>query len=183
MRCLLASVLALVALVPADVGAAMAQTTASIQRGPSGLPLPRFVSLKAERVNMRVGPGREYAVAWRYMKSGLPLEIIQEYDNWRRVRDADGDTGWIHGSLLSGTRTAIATPWRNADDAEDVVTLYRESRAGAEAVALLQPGVLGRIESCDGAWCQMEIRHLDRTIAGFVAQADLWGAYPEEVIE
>ena len=168
---------------PADGGMAFAQTTGSIQRGPSGLPLPRFVSLKAERVNMRVGPGREYAVAWRYMKSGLPLEIIQEYDNWRRVRDADGDTGWIHGSLLSGARTAIATPWRSADAAEDVVTLYRDGRAGAEAVALLQPGVLGSIESCDGAWCELEVRHGERTISGFVAQADLWGAYPDEVIE
>ncbi len=188
MRGLVLIVLALVApvlmvLAPAGHGVALGQTTGSIQRGPSGLPLPRFVSLKAERVNMRVGPGREYAVAWRYMKSGLPLEIIQEYDNWRRVRDADGDTGWIHGSLLSGSRTAIATPWRNVDDAENVVTLYRDGRSGAAEIAHLQPGVVGRIEACDGAWCEIEVRHQERTITGFVAQADLWGAYPEEVIE
>lgn len=183
MRKLLIAVLSLSIVPLADAVPAFSQTTGSVSRGPSGLPLPRFVSLKAERVNMRVGPGKEYAVAWRYMKSGLPLEIIQEYDNWRRVRDAQGDTGWIHGSLLSGTRTAIATPWRNADDADDVITLYREQRAGAAAVAHLQPGVIGRIERCDGAWCELEVRHEDRTLRGFTAQADLWGAYPDEVIE
>ena len=163
--------------------AALAQTSSSISRGPSGLPLPRFVSLKAERVNMRVGPGKEYAVAWRYMKAGLPLEVIQEYDNWRRVRDSAGDTGWIHGSLLSGARTVIATPWRNARDARNVITLYREPRAGAVAVAMLQPGVVGKVARCDGAWCEVEVLHGDRTLRGFTAQADLWGAYPDEVIE
>lgn len=162
---------------------AAAQTTSSISRGPSGLPLPRFVSLRAERVNMRVGPGKEYAVAWRYMKPGLPLEVIQEYDNWRRVRDADGDTGWIHGSLLSGSRTAIATPWRNAEDARSVVKLYDEARAGATLLADLQPGVLGKIEGCDGAWCALEVRYKGRILDGFVAQADLWGAYPDEIID
>ena len=162
---------------------ALAQTVSSISRGPSGLPLPRFVSLKAERVNMRVGPGKQYAVTWRYMKSGLPLEVIQEYDNWRRVRDSQGDMGWIHGSLLSGTRTAIATPWRNARDARNAITLYRQARAGADAVAILQPGVVGKIETCDGAWCALEIRHQDRVLRGFTAQADLWGAYPDEVID
>ena len=183
MRPILLAILSL-ALVPlADVAPAFAQTTGSIARGPSGLPLPRFVSLKAERVNMRVGPGKEYAVAWRFMKSGLPLEVIQEYDNWRRVRDADGDTGWIHGSLLSGKRTAIATPWRNASDEGGVITVYRDSRAGADVVARLQPGVVGEIEGCDGAWCEIEVRHQDRTLSGFVAQVDLWGAYPDEVID
>ncbi|WP_306117372.1 MULTISPECIES: SH3 domain-containing protein [unclassified Roseitalea] len=182
-KLLIAFMMSLLLFPAAWTEASWAQTTGSISRGPSGLPLPRFVSLKAERVNMRVGPGKQYAVAYRYMRSGLPLEIIQEYDNWRRVRDSEGDTGWIHGSLLSGTRTAIATPWRNADDADDVITLYREQRAGADPVAMLQPGVVGRIEACDGAWCELEVRHGDRTLSGFVAQADLWGAYPDEVIE
>ncbi|MBO6553427.1 MAG: SH3 domain-containing protein [Roseitalea sp.] len=183
MRLVLAVALALTMVPAGGAPTASAQTTSSVSRGPSGLPLPRFVSLKAERVNMRVGPGKQYAVAWRYVKTGLPLEVIQEYDNWRRVRDSEGDTGWIHGSLLSGTRTAIATPWRNARDARNVITLYAESRAGAEAVAKLQPGVVGKIERCDGAWCELEVRHKDRTLSGFVAQADLWGAYPDEIIE
>ena len=183
MRSVLIAALAVLMVPATQPVPALSQTTASITRGPSGLPLPRFVSLKAERVNMRVGPGKQYAVAWRYLRSGLPLEVIQEYDNWRRVRDADGDMGWIHGSLLSGTRTVIATPWRNAEDARNVITLYREAQAGAEAVAMLQPGVVGKVDGCDGAWCELEVNHNGRALSGFAAQADLWGAYPDEIIE
>lgn len=161
---------------------ASAQTTNSIGKGPSGLPLPRFVSLKATRVNLRVGPGPDYAVAYRYLKDGVPMEIIQEYDNWRRVRDADGTTGWIHGSLLSGKRTAIASPWRQASDMADTVTLYSAPAGQAKAVAFLEPGVIGRIETCDGAWCEFEVTFDGRALNGFVNQAELWGAYPDEVI-
>ncbi|MDD9332164.1 MAG: SH3 domain-containing protein, partial [Bartonella sp.] len=70
--------------------------------GPSGLPLPRFASIKSARVNMRVGPGNNYPIIFTYQKQGLPIEIIQEYDQWRKVRDAEGDEGWIYQSLLSG---------------------------------------------------------------------------------
>jgi len=162
---------------------AAAQTTGSINKGPSGLPLPRFVSLKATKVNMRIGPGEDYSVAYRYVKSGLPLEVIQEYDNWRRVRDADGTTGWIHGSLLSGTRTAIASPWRQAVDSKDTVTLYNTPAAQAGVVAYLEPGVVGKIDSCDGAWCEFEVKYDERMLRGYVNQAELWGAYPDEVIK
>src|SRR5690606_15423639 len=100
--------------------AAGAQSAAApVQRvtlGPSGLPLPRFVSLKSGRVNSRVGPGVNYSVDWMYMKSGLPMEIVQEYDTWRRVRDADGSEGWINQSLLSGRRTAMVTPWQRGKE-------------------------------------------------------------------
>lgn len=160
----------------------LAQTTSSINRGPSGLPLPRFVSLKSQRVNMRVGPGKDYAVTWLYLKTGLPLEIIQEYDNWRRVRDADGTAGWIHGSLLSGTRTALATPWKKGQNAE-TISVYQQPRAGAQKVALLQPGVVTELISCDGAWCEVEIDAKGNTISGYASQADLWGVYPDETIE
>jgi SH3-like domain-containing protein len=162
---------------------ATAQTTGSINKGPSGLPLPRFVSLKATKVNLRVGPGEDYSVAYRYVKSGLPLEVIQEYDNWRRVRDADGTTGWIHGSLLSGTRTAIASPWRQTLNSKDTVTLYNTPAAQAGVVAYLEPGVVGTIDSCDGAWCEFEVSYEERKLRGYVNQAELWGAYPDEVIK
>jgi SH3-like domain-containing protein len=71
------------------------------------------VSLKATRVNLRIGPGRDYAVAWLYTSPGVPMEVIQEYDNWRRVRDAEGTEGWVYQSLLSGERTATAAPWKS----------------------------------------------------------------------
>lgn len=163
---------------------ANAQTTGSINKGASGLPLPRFVSLKAQKVNMRVGPGEEYAVAYRYIKSGLPLEVIQEYDNWRRVRDAEGTTGWILGTLLSGTRTAIASPWRqDSDQKDDTVVLYNTPAAQAGIVAYLEPGVVGKIDTCDGAWCELEVGYEGKTLRGYVNQAELWGAYPDEVIK
>src|SRR5690606_37820396 len=105
----LCAALALIGSISADLGilsnAAHAQNTAV---GPSGLPLPRFASLKSGRVNLRIGPGLKYPVEWLYLKSGVPMEIIQEYDNWRRVRDSEGAEGWVNQSLLSGRRTAIA---------------------------------------------------------------------------
>lgn len=162
---------------------ATAQQTGSINRGASGLPLPRYVSLKATKVNMRVGPGSDYAVAYRYLKNGIPMEIIQEYDNWRRVRDADGTTGWIHSSLLSGERTAIASPWREEKAPDDTVILYNTPAAAAGVVAYLEPGVVGKIASCDGAWCELEVGYDSRTLRGYVNQAELWGAYPDEVIK
>ena len=159
-----------------------AQITGSIDKGPSGLPLPRFVSIKAKKVNMRIGPGEQYAVAFRYMRSGVPIEIIQEFDNWRRVRDSDGTTGWIHGSLLSGNRTAVTSPWRKVIGSRDTVTLYSEPAGQARALAHIEPGVFGEIESCDGAWCEFTVDNGDRPLTGFVNQAELWGAYPDEVI-
>ena len=108
--------------------------------GPSGLPLPRFVSLKSGRVNSRIGPGVNYPVDWLYLKPGLPMEIIQEYDNWRRVRDSDGSEGWINQSLLSGRRTAIAAPWQRGKDARDSACSPSPTRTRA-TVAVIEPGV------------------------------------------
>jgi SH3-like domain-containing protein len=82
----------------------------AVTMGKSGLPLPRFVSLKAGRVNVRVGPGEDYKVAWVFTKSQLPVEVIQEFDTWRRIRDSDGQMGWVFHSLLSAKRTAVVTP-------------------------------------------------------------------------
>ena len=83
--------------------------------GKSGLQVPRFVSLKAGRVNVRVGPGEDYKIAWVFTRTGLPIEVIQEYDTWRRIRDSDGAVGWVFNSLLSGKRTAVVTPWSKGE--------------------------------------------------------------------
>jgi SH3-like domain-containing protein len=153
------------------------QGSPELGRGPSGLPLPRFVSLKSGRVNSRIGPGVTYAVDWLYLKPGLPMEIIQEYDNWRRVRDADGSEGWINQSLLSGRRTAIAAPWQKGKEA--MMELLDRPAGSARVVAIVEPGAIGNIQSCDGKWCEMAFG--SRT--GWIRQSQVWGAYPGELVK
>jgi len=160
---------------------AAAGEAANPQRG-SGLPLPRFVSLRSGRVNSRIGPGLSYPVDWLYLKPGLPMEIIQEYDNWRRVRDPDGAEGWINQALLSGKRTAIVAPWQRGKEMR--VSLLEKPKPEAVAIAFVEPGAVGAIESCDGEWCRMTFRDPDSgTHAGFVPQSQVWGAYPGETVE
>lgn len=171
----LCAALALIGSISADLGilskAAHAQNTAV---GPSGLPLPRFASLKSGRVNLRIGPGLKYPVEWLYLKSGVPMEIIQEYDNWRRVRDSEGAEGWVNQSLLSGRRTAIAAPWQKGQETELLL------RAGPDTtsriVAKLEPGVIGNIQACNGQWCEIEFSGH----RGWLSQTQIWGAYPGE---
>ena len=148
-----------------------------MRRGPSGLPLPRFVSLKSGRVNSRIGPGKNYSVDWLYLKSGLPMEIIQEYDNWRRVRDPDGAEGWVDQSLLSGRRTAIAAPWQKGKDAK--INLLSDPDANSRTLAIVEPGVVGTIRSCNGEWCEMTFSGH----TGWINQSLLWGAYPGELVK
>ncbi|MHA6684994.1 SH3 domain-containing protein [Mesorhizobium sp. A556] len=149
----------------------------SVTLGPSGLPLPRFVSLKSGRVNSRVGPGVNYSVEWMYTKSGLPMEIVQEYDTWRRVRDAEGSEGWINQSLLSGRRTAIVTPWQRGKETR--INLLREPDEKASVIAIIEPGVIGSIKACNGQWCEMTFDGH----TGWLSQSSLWGAYPGEKVK
>jgi SH3-like domain-containing protein len=142
----------------------------------TGLKLPRFVSLKGDAARMRVGPSTDHAVRFVYMAAGLPLELLEEWGNWRLVRDHDGTTGWMHTALLSGRRTAIVAPWR-----KDGAELRSRPSQDAAVTARMQPGVLLTIGSCGGAWCHATVRN-PRT-SGHVAQANLWGVYPQEVVE
>ncbi len=164
-----------------SVGGAVSPTTreAAAQVGPnkSGLPIPRFVSLKSSRVNLRIGPGRSYPVDWMYLKSGLPVEVIQEYDNWRRVRDSEGTEGWINQSLLSGKRSGIAAPWYRGKEA--AIQMRASPAEDARLVASIEPGAMGEIQNCDGEWCEMRFGRY----AGWIAQPLIWGAYPNEKIE
>lgn len=160
------------------VASAQANEAQAAVMGPSGLPLPRFVSLKSNRINLRVGPGRDYAVQWLYLKPGLPVEIIQEYDNWRRIRDSEGTEGWVLQTLLSGKRAGIAAPW-SKDTSVVPVSLYSKAQETTALTAHLEPGVLGKVTACDGQWCKFETNGYD----GFVRQTDIWGAYPGEVFD
>jgi SH3-like domain-containing protein len=167
---------------PMAAGPALAQSSGNdaqtLKRGPSGLPLPRFVSLKSGRVNMRVGPGTQYAVEWMYLKPGLPMEIIQEYDNWRRVRDADGAEGWINQALLSGRRTGIIAPWFKGRNGA-AIPLLAEAREGARQAAQVEPGAIGEVTTCNGTWCRMSFGGHD----GWMSQDLIWGVYPGETLK
>lgn len=149
-----------------------------VPRGPSGLPLPRYVSLKSNRVNVRVGPSQDHEVAWVFNSAGLPVEIIAEFENWRRIRDSEGSEGWVYHSLLSGRRTALVAPWQSGAQSEPELLLKRPD-AQARPVARLQHGALVRIEECDVTWCEVTAQGLK----GYIRQSVLWGVYPGERVE
>jgi SH3-like domain-containing protein len=144
--------------------------------GKSGLPLPRFVSLKATgKVNVRVGPGEGYNVAWVFVRPSLPVEVIQEYDSWRRIRDSSGATGWIFHTLLTPKRTAVVTPWGKGDP----LPIHQSASSAAAVTAYLQPGVQASVDSCRNGWCDLS----GKDFAGWIEQSDLWGVYPNEVVD
>ena len=142
----------------------------------SGLPVPRYVSLKSDRVNLREGPSKDHRTTGIFQRAGLPVEITAEFETWRKVRDSEGSEGWVLHSLLSGRRTAIVTPWKKDGAA---VPLFAKPTDGTSAVARLEPNVLANIRSCDKTWCRVNGPGFD----GFVRQSDLWGVYPNEVVE
>jgi len=169
------------AMVSALPGPLAAQgTPAAPAAGPSsGLQLPRFVSLKSDRVNLRQGPGMEYPTAWVFRRAGLPVEVIKEFESWRQVRDAEGTTGWVLGTMLSGRRTAVVLPWEAGAGGSAVAMLRDDDSEGAAVVARLEAGVLASIISCDGRWCRVSVGG----VRGYVEQSKLWGAYAGEVIK
>ncbi|WP_234050468.1 MULTISPECIES: SH3 domain-containing protein [unclassified Xanthobacter] len=153
-------------------GAGMA---VAAEDGTSGLPVPRFVSLKADKVNVRNGPNKDQDVAWVFSRSGLPVEVTAEFETWRRIRDADGAEGWVYHSMLSLRRTALVAPWLK----NETVVLRAEPNADARVVARLEPGVLGNVKKCDGKFCRLTGEGFD----GYVQQSQLFGVYPDEKIE
>ena len=172
----LALIAGLVLSVCLAAGGAAAQTTAT---GPSGLALPRYVSLKADRVNVRRGPGRDYPIAWVFQRAGLPVEVVKEYDHWRRVRDSEGALGWVHVRLLSGRRTALVLPWKVKKQNPEPVPVHASASRGASPLALVQPGTVADVIKCDGTWCRVAIQGY----RGWLEQKLLWGVYENEHIE
>ena len=139
----------------------------------TGLHLPRYASLKTGDVNMRTGPGARYPVVWTYKRFELPVRIEREFDIWRLVEDMDGIKGWVHQATITGRRTFVIT-------GTDPRTMRAEARDDAAAVAILKPGVVGRIKSCDAsaAWCQVQVGEY----RGWLARADFWGSDAGEAV-
>ena len=172
-KLVLSLVFALAALIAAGFDSRAAEP---ITKGSAtGLPVPRYVSLKSDRVNLREGPSKDNRTRWVFQRAGLPVEITAEFETWRRIRDSEGAEGWVLHSLLSGRRTALVAPWTRTG----TVPLHAKANAKAELVAELQPGVLGQIKSCDGQWCRLTGPGFD----GFVQQDRLWGVYPQEKVD
>ncbi len=139
--------------------------------GPSGLALPRFVALRAAKVNLRTGPGIRYPIEWVYARKGLPLEVIDEFETWRRVRDWQGSVGWVHQSMLSSQRGAMVVGEQRL--------LRRAPEDGAAGVARVEAGVVTRLRRCVGGWCRIEVKGF----AGWLRQDQIYGAYPDESVE
>ena len=149
----------------------------------TGLPVPRYVSLKAGRANVRRGPGTDFPIDWVYIKRGVPLEVTAESNHWRRVRDHEGDGGWIWHTLLDGTRSAIVTGDVQGGDvrggdapADALVALHTKPEVDADIVAYLEPGLVTMLRGCKAGWCRIEVQNR----SGWTPQAALWGVYPGE---
>jgi SH3-like domain-containing protein len=164
-----------IAIAAAILIAQVPRVTAQDELRGTGLPLPRFVSLKSDNVNVRRGPGQEYDIAFTFVRAGLPVEITQEFDNWRKIRDSDGAEGWVFHSLLSGNRTALVAPWETTGP----FPARSEANSSAAVVAYLEPRVIADVEECTGTWCLISVQGYE----GWVEQERLWGVYPNEVFE
>lgn len=141
----------------------------------TGLPVPRFVSLKSDHVNVRGGPTKDNDVSWIYTRSSLPVEITAEFENWRRIRDSEGSEGWVYHSLLSGKRTAVVS----TKGKDQLAPLYDSADKGAAVAARLESGVLASVKRCNGSWCRIAGKGFD----GWIEQQRLWGVYPDEKID
>jgi SH3-like domain-containing protein len=139
------------------------------------LPLPRFASLKTDRVNLREGPSKDHATTWVFQRAGLPVEITAEFETWRKVRDSEGSEGWVLHSLLSGRRTALVAPWKKGENFK----IFAKASETSDLAATLQSGVIGNIRSCDATWCLID----GDGFKGYIKQANLWGVYPGEKVD
>jgi len=163
--------IALVAALWLGAPAAFAQQLGSA----TGLPIPRYVSLKTDRVNLREGPSKDHPTKWVFQRAGLPVEITAEFETWRKVRDSEGTEGWVLHSLISGRRTVLVAPGKKGE----TFKLLAKPNTSADLAATLQSGVLGNVKTCDGAWCLIE----GDGFKGYIQQVALWGVYPDEKIE
>jgi len=149
----------------AEDAAEGANEALAVTLGPeTNLPLPRFVSLNAREVNVRRGPGLDYRKDWIYRREGLPVQVIDEYQHWRRIVDSDDAGGWVYHALLSGRRTVVVTA--------DLATLRADPMPDAAPVAHAEQGVVARLKECEAGWCRVTADGIE----GWVRAAEVWGA-------
>ena len=148
-----------------------ASASASERGAVTNLPLPRFVSLKASEGNVRRGPSLTHRIDWVFKRRDMPLEITAEHGHWRRVRDRDGAGGWVHYSLLSGTRYVLIE--------QDMLALYQRADPATPVMARLELGVIARLGKCSVNWCRLS----SAGYKGWAPKEALWGVMPDELRE
>jgi SH3-like domain-containing protein len=136
-----------------------------------GARLPRFVSLRSDQVNLRVGPGENYPIQWVLTRKEMPVEIIREFEHWRMIRDWQGTEGWVHERMVTGKRAVVVKG--------GVRALHRLPDPASQVVARAEPGVFARLIECRGVWCRIEAAD----IAGWVQRIEVWGVYPDEAVQ
>lgn len=166
---------------PAEPVPGPAPAPPQAERGPtigsiSGRPLPRFAALRSDEVNMRSGPGTRFPIEWTFQRRDLPVEILREFELWRRIRDPEGTEGWVHQSTLITRRSFIV---RGAPGSE--VMLRRRAEEQSQPVARLRPGVVGRLRACEptSPWCEAQVGEF----RGYIKRADIWGVGPTEEVK
>ncbi|MBV9966425.1 MAG: hypothetical protein JO008_12100 [Alphaproteobacteria bacterium] len=136
----------------------------------TNLPVPRFVSLHSDKVNLRAGPGDRYPIEWVLTRKEMPVEITGQLEHWRRIRDWEGTTGWVHERMLTGKRAVIVRG--------GVRPLLQQPDPAAAVIARAEPGVIGRLVECRGIWCKIETSEA----TGWMRRSDVWGVYPDETV-
>jgi SH3-like domain-containing protein len=135
------------------------------------LPVPRFVALRSDQINLRTGPGERYPIEWVLTRRNMPVEIVAEFDNWRKIRDFDGTTGWVQERMVTGRRNVIV---------RDQVRSLRDKPANdAAIVARAEAGVIAKLLECNPDWCRIEANG----VAGWLKRDEIWGVYPKEVVQ
>ena len=140
--------------------------------------VPRFASLKSDRVHLRQGPGTDHKVLWIYSRAGTPVEIVKEFETWRQIRDAEGVTGWVSQSLVSSRRTALVLPWEANAQTPPQIALRNDDRETAAPVVMVEAGVIANVRSCDRMWCFVSVGEF----RGYIEQKKLWGVYDGETL-
>lgn len=152
--------------------AAPAAATAKEKGASTGLPIPRFVSLRATEVNLRAGPGLRYPIEWVFQRKNLPVEVLDEFKAWRQIRAWDGTLGWVHAVMLQGKRMGRVI-------GDGTALLRDEPSRGSAAVAMVQPGAIGRLEACEGGYCRLAFG----SHTGWLGRERLYGAYDSETFD
>ena len=123
----------------------------------------KFLSLKKNEANVRVGPSRDYPIKYTYKKKYLPLEILDKFENWKKIKDFENNSGWIHTSLLSKKKSAI--------NIKNNSILYKKPTIFSEPIAKLEAGRLMIIKKCKKNWCKVN----SSSFEGWILKNSLWG--------